>query len=434
MFKIRYKSHHDVGNVISKFTKNFKASKEDFISLLEEVNVSKQLALYFHTPYCDKICSFCNMNRKQLDNDLEEYTKYICDEIKKYGAYKFCKTSEVDVVFFGGGTPTILPPKIFNEILGAAKKYFNITDNLVVNIEGSATTIYKDEVIEYIKENSISKVSVGVQTFNFKLREKYKSKATLDEVYLTLNKLKNNKIKTGIDIMYGFPDFKIGDISEITFNDINEAVKLDIDAIDFGQLYPYCNNLEKRIKDENLKMPSKDQIVNIIKTVNGIMKDNGYEQKASYGYTKKNSDIMVMESSYYGGIKDVPDCIAIGSGAFGFINGYKYRNNSYNAYIMNRKTKFSQLKKLSNIQLQNLNVVGFPKILYLSKKQLRMNGSERYDYKIKKLLEYGMLEESLDGFNITEEGKCFIDNIYYYLLEDEEREKINRQTKILYID
>ena len=83
MFKIRYKSHHDVGNVISKFTKNFKASKEDFISLLEEVNVSKQLALYFHTPYCDKICSFCNMNRKQLDNDLEEYTKYICDEIKK---------------------------------------------------------------------------------------------------------------------------------------------------------------------------------------------------------------------------------------------------------------------------------------------------------------------------------------------------------------
>ena len=50
MFKIRYKSHHDVGNVISKFTKNFKASKEDFISLLEGVNVSKQLALYFHTP------------------------------------------------------------------------------------------------------------------------------------------------------------------------------------------------------------------------------------------------------------------------------------------------------------------------------------------------------------------------------------------------
>jgi len=56
-----------------------------FLDLLNRENKNKQLGIYFHTPYCDKICSFCNMNRKQLDNDLEEYTKYICDEIKKYG-------------------------------------------------------------------------------------------------------------------------------------------------------------------------------------------------------------------------------------------------------------------------------------------------------------------------------------------------------------
>ena len=107
MFKIRYKSHHDVGNIISKFTQNLKASKSNFLDLLNRENKNKQLGIYFHTPYCDKICSFCNMNRKQLDNDLEEYTKYLCEEIKKYGAYEFCKTSEIDVVFFGGGTPTI---------------------------------------------------------------------------------------------------------------------------------------------------------------------------------------------------------------------------------------------------------------------------------------------------------------------------------------
>ena len=52
------------------------------------------------------------------------------------------------------------------------------------------------------------------------------------------------------------------------------------------------------------------------------------------GYLTPNKNIKVMESEYYGGIQNVPDCIAIGSGAFGFINGYKYRNNSYNAYKM----------------------------------------------------------------------------------------------------
>jgi len=34
MFKIRYKSHHDVGSIISKFTENLKASKNDFLDLL----------------------------------------------------------------------------------------------------------------------------------------------------------------------------------------------------------------------------------------------------------------------------------------------------------------------------------------------------------------------------------------------------------------
>ena len=70
MFKIRYKSHHDVENVISKFFENKRASKNEFLELLSTENKTKQLGIYIHTPYCDKICSFCNMNRKQLDNDL----------------------------------------------------------------------------------------------------------------------------------------------------------------------------------------------------------------------------------------------------------------------------------------------------------------------------------------------------------------------------
>ena len=103
MFKIRYKSHHDVEAVISNKLKGEKATKDDFLKIMDSKNKNTQLGIYFHTPYCDKICSFCNMNRKQLDNDLEDYTEYLCSEIKRNAQYEFSKTSEVDVVFFGGG-------------------------------------------------------------------------------------------------------------------------------------------------------------------------------------------------------------------------------------------------------------------------------------------------------------------------------------------
>ena len=204
MFKIRYKSHHDVGNVISKFTKNFKASKEDFISLLEEVNVSKQLALYFHTPYCDKICSFCNMNRKQLDNDLEEYTKYICDEIKKYGAYKFCKTSEVDVVFFGGGTPTIFKKEQLERILKTLRENFIFSKDYEMTFE---TTLHNlsFEKLEIMEKYGVNRISVGIQTFSNRGRKLLNR--TYDKNYV-VERLKEIKKRFSglicIDIIYNY--------------------------------------------------------------------------------------------------------------------------------------------------------------------------------------------------------------------------------------
>lgn len=402
----------------------------------EGLNLAKKKSdatVYIHIPFCDSKCAFCGFDKVKNTTEINQYKERVIEEIKNYAEKEYIKNLNISVIHIGGGTPTILPREVFEDILNAAKEYFNISKELIVNIEGSATTIYKDEVIDYIKANHISKVSVGVQTFNPKLREEYKSKATLDEVYLTLDRLMENGITTGIDIMYGFPDFHIGEVDEISFRDIKEAIRLGVDAIDFGQLYPYCNSLEKRVREENLEFPSKDKLIHIITTVNKMMEENGYEQKASYGYTKKNKDILVMESAYYGGIQNVPDCIAIGSGAFGFINGYKYRNNSYNAYMRGGKTRFSQLKKLSETQLQNLNLVGFPKLLYLTKEQLKYNNGEKYLDKLNYLIKEGLLMETEREYRITEMGKCFIDNIYYFLLEDEEKAIINKQIRVLSI-
>lgn len=404
-----------------------------FFDELEFTSVSGEASVYVHIPFCDSKCAFCGFDKVRNTSEIYKYRDKVIEEIENYASKKYIQNLKVNIIHIGGGTPTILPRDVFNEILNMVKTKFNVSDNVVVNIEGSATTIYKDEVISYIKENNIAKVSVGVQTFNQKLRDQYKSKATLEEVYLTLSQLQGNNITTGIDIMYGFPDFKIGNTKEITMHDIREAIRLGVDAIDFGQLYPYCNSLEKRIAQENLQFPKLDEIIDIITSVNQLMDKSGYEQKASYGYTKKNKNIHVMESAYYGGINNVPDCIAIGSGAFGFINGYKYRNNSYNAYISGSRTHFSQLKKLTEDQLQNINIVGFPKLLYLSKRQLEQNGAYKFSDKIEELIQLGLLYEDEYAYRVTEKGKSYIDNMYYFIIEDDERQVIDHQVRILRI-
>lgn len=85
LFDKRYKSHHDSTGLISKYVPSEKADKSSFEAMLEIKPNDRKKAIYVHTPYCDKICSFCNLNRKQLDGSLDSYAEYIASEFDKYG-------------------------------------------------------------------------------------------------------------------------------------------------------------------------------------------------------------------------------------------------------------------------------------------------------------------------------------------------------------
>lgn len=99
MFNIRYKSHHDVKNIIEKKMKRKVVTPFTFNRVLKEKPIYSDSGIYVHTPYCDKICSFCNMNRKQIDNNLNDYTEYLCKEFEKYGKREYIKEKNISVIF-----------------------------------------------------------------------------------------------------------------------------------------------------------------------------------------------------------------------------------------------------------------------------------------------------------------------------------------------
>jgi len=257
MFKIRYKSHHDVGNIISKFTQNLKASKNDFLDLLNTENKNKQLGIYFHTPYCDKICSFCNMNRKQLDNDLEEYTEYLCEEIKKYGAYEFCKTSEIDVVFFGGGTPTIFKKEQLERILKTLNENFKFSKDYEMTFE---TTLHNlsFEKLKVMEENGVNRISVGIQTFSNRGRKLLNRTYDKDYVVESLKEIK--KRFSGlvcIDIIYNYAN----QTDEEVLQDADLLAEVEADSVSFYSLMIHDGSdiSKEREKDKSVYIYSLER-------------------------------------------------------------------------------------------------------------------------------------------------------------------------------
>ena len=137
IFEKRYKSHNDSSGIVSNyFRKNKKfGTEEDFMKKLSEPAKDEYATIYVHTPYCDKICSFCNLNRKQIDNDLEDYTSYLVSEFEKYGQTPYMKSKKINVIFFGGGTPTIFKEHQLERILKAINDNYNLTDDYEFTFE-----------------------------------------------------------------------------------------------------------------------------------------------------------------------------------------------------------------------------------------------------------------------------------------------------------
>lgn len=164
MFKKRIKSHYNLENKKIRHMKK-EVTEEDFFKLLEEEVEDFPRAIYVHTPYCDKICSFCNLNREKLDGNLESYASYIASEFEKYGKTKYFKDRPFEVLYFGGGTPTVYNLKELETILKSIKKNIIFSDNYEFTFESTLHNLNRKK-LKLMMEYGVNRISIGIQTFS----------------------------------------------------------------------------------------------------------------------------------------------------------------------------------------------------------------------------------------------------------------------------
>jgi len=234
MFKTRYKSHHDAENEYSSLMKRNRASKEELDAYLNDPEAisMKDNAIYIHIPFCDRICSFCNMNRKILDNTLDMYVEDLLTQIAWMGNHKYFTTHEMQAVYFGGGTPTVLSPSHFKQILGALRRVFKMIDTCEITCESTLHNL-SNEHLEMFKVLGINRISIGIQTFQTEGRKFFNRTYNKEKVLERMKEIR--RMFSGclsIDKIYNYP----GETKEMLLNDVQQIIDLDIDSISFYSL------------------------------------------------------------------------------------------------------------------------------------------------------------------------------------------------------
>ena len=391
MFDIRYKSHHDVKNVIEKMMKRKISMPFTVNKILKQSPVSNEAGIYVHTPYCDKICSFCNMNRKQIDNNLDEYTEYLCKEFEKYGNKKYIKEKNISVIFFGGGTPTIYKTHQLEKILSSLRKNFNISSSCEFTFE---TTLHNLtwEKLEIMEKYGVNRISIGIQTFSDRGRKILNR--TYDKNFI-IEKIKEIKKRFKglicIDIIYNYPDQTDEEIE----NDAKIACELQVDSISFYSLM---------IQDGS--QISKDRADNKIIFTYNLERDkelhhkfleitltNGYKILEHTKITKGKD-----EYKYIKNVNSFSDLIPIGIGAGGRIEQYEifHLNKFVTFYAFDNEIKL-KVKKLSGIlQYKKVDMNEIKKLSGISYKNI-LNMINNYETKGLVKIENNIMEYTNDG-------------------------------------
>ena len=127
------------------------------------------LGLYLSVPFCRTKCSFCNFASGVFSRELHErYIAHMEREIA--GAENLSRQMggrferEVDSIYLGGGTPSVLDPDHLERLFAAIRNNFDVTRDAEVTVECAPGTL-STELIDTLKSCGVNRVSLGVQSF-----------------------------------------------------------------------------------------------------------------------------------------------------------------------------------------------------------------------------------------------------------------------------
>ena len=257
-------------------------------------------SLYVHIPFCKKKCLYCDFNSYSgKENLIEDYIIALKKEIQSYNFNSF-KT-----VYFGGGTPSIIPAKYIAEIMQMIKCDGEIT------LELNPGTIDLEKLQAY-KNAGINRLSIGLQATQDSILKEIGRIHTLEEfdnAYKTARKAGFDNIN--VDLMFGLPNQTLKDVEE----SLDYLIKINPEHISCYSLILH-NDIFKNLPSDEEEREMYYMIIN-------KLKEAGYEHYEISNFAKLNK-----KSNHNLCYWNQEEYIGVGAGASSYLDCKRYTNES----------------------------------------------------------------------------------------------------------
>ncbi|HEV2861139.1 MAG TPA: radical SAM family heme chaperone HemW [Pyrinomonadaceae bacterium] len=160
--------------------------------------------IYIHIPFCRARCSYCDFATGAYDAALaDRYVLAVEREVEAFAPAG--DGADVDTVYFGGGTPSLLTPAQLSRLLGAVRRRFRVSDDAEVTMEMNPGTV-SPEVLDGFRAAGVNRASFGAQTFDDAELRRLGRTHTADDVRRTLSLLRGAGFdNVSFDLIAGLP-------------------------------------------------------------------------------------------------------------------------------------------------------------------------------------------------------------------------------------
>lgn len=119
-------------------------------------------SIYLHIPFCEKKCLYCDFYSIENRSLTGRFLDALVLEVERAGTEH--PGAEVDTVFFGGGTPSLLKPAELSRLLDALRASFRLAADAEITVETNPGTVTAGTLRAY-RESGVNRLSIGVQSF-----------------------------------------------------------------------------------------------------------------------------------------------------------------------------------------------------------------------------------------------------------------------------
>ncbi|MDY6969073.1 MAG: radical SAM family heme chaperone HemW [Spirochaetota bacterium] len=378
------------------------------------------LGIYIHIPFCRKKCDYCsfysipieNKNKKKQEELLERYISKLLDEIEERSV-EF-QDYNVDTIYIGGGTPSLLDPLQVMRILNKIECSFRLNIDPEITIECNPEDITIEKMAEYTKIG-INRAVLGIQTLNRELHNIIgRSSVLCDESLLEIF-FNIEGITHCIDLIAGIP----GETEEYLSSELDKICSYNPKHI---SLYLLSLESDTPLSNRISNSPDHEELQKkLLKNAIIELRDRNYIH-----YEVSNYALPSFESKHNLKYWKYMPYAGFGAGAHSFFSGRRfYHPSSIENYLKCKSPILIEDKRSRNAAMIEYILTGMRLLDGISMKEFEEKTSETIPKEIinrwEEMEEKGELIITYNKDDITikfsSEGFFLMDNLIYTMVE-----------------